>query len=92
MRALNMMVSDVFANEFSQVRLTQRDNPVEALFFDRADEAFDKGVQVWAATRQATLSRCTLKENPKDICRSSFGTLRDQPLSRSLERSATLVS
>ncbi len=26
MRALNMIVGDVFANEFSQVRLTQRDN------------------------------------------------------------------
>ena len=42
MRALNMIVSDVFADEFSQVRLTQRDDAVEAFFFDRADEAFDE--------------------------------------------------
>ncbi len=46
MRALNMIVSDVLANEFSQVRLTQRDNPVEALLFDRADEAFPLDCQV----------------------------------------------
>ncbi len=56
MRALYMVVGNVLVDEFSQVRLTQRDNAVEALFFDRADEPFDEGVQVWAATRQA--NRC----------------------------------
>ncbi len=44
MRALNMIVNHVLADEFSQVRLTQRNNSVEAFLFDRADEAFDEGV------------------------------------------------
>ncbi len=57
MRALNMIMSDVFADEFSQVCLTQRDNAVEALLFDRADEAFYEGVQVGAAARQANRFR-----------------------------------
>ena len=34
MRALNMIVSDVLADELSQVRLTQRDDVVEAFLFD----------------------------------------------------------
>ncbi len=41
MRALYVVVSDVFADEFSQVLLAQRDDAVEGLLFDRADEAFD---------------------------------------------------
>ena len=44
MRALYMVVGNVLADEFSQVRLTQRDDAVEALLFDRANEAFDEGV------------------------------------------------
>ena len=44
MRALCMVVIHVLADEFSQVRLTQRDDAVEAFFFDRADEAFDERV------------------------------------------------
>ena len=39
MRALCVVMSDVLADEFSQVLLTQRDDAVEALLFDRADEA-----------------------------------------------------
>jgi len=42
MRALNMIVIHVLADEFSQVRLTQRDDAVEALLFDRTDEAFNQ--------------------------------------------------
>jgi len=34
MRALYVVVSDVLADEFSQVYLTQRDDAVEALLFD----------------------------------------------------------
>ncbi len=50
MRALCVVMSDVLADEFSQVLLTQRDDAVEALLFDRADEAFDERVQVGTAT------------------------------------------
>jgi hypothetical protein len=53
MRALYVVMNHVLADEFSQVRLTQRDDAVEALLLDRADEALDESVQVWAATRQA---------------------------------------
>ena len=53
MRALYMVVSHVLADEFSQVRLTERDDAVETLLLDRADEAFDERVQVGTATRQA---------------------------------------
>ena len=35
MRALCMVMSHVLADEFSQVRLTQRDDAVEAFLFDR---------------------------------------------------------
>ena len=51
MRALCMVMSDVLADEFSQVRLTQRDDAVEALLFDRADEAFDEGARLRARRR-----------------------------------------
>jgi hypothetical protein len=34
MRALYVVVRDVLADEFSQVRLTQRDDAVETLLFD----------------------------------------------------------
>ncbi len=34
MRALYVVVSDVLSDEFSQVRLTQRDDAVETLLFD----------------------------------------------------------
>jgi hypothetical protein len=44
MRALCVVVSHVLADEFSQVRLTQRDDAVETLLFDRADKAFNEGV------------------------------------------------
>ena len=46
MRALCVVVSHVLADEFSQVRLTERDDAVETLLFDRTDEAFDEGVQI----------------------------------------------
>ena len=51
MRALDMVMNHVLADEFSQVRLTQRDDAVEALLLDRADEALDEGVQIGAASR-----------------------------------------
>ena len=57
MRALCVVVSHVLADEFSQVRLTQRDDAVEAFLFDRADETFDERVQVGAAKRQANRLR-----------------------------------
>jgi hypothetical protein len=62
MRALNMIVSHVLADEFPRVRLTQRDNSVEALLFDRADEAFDERVQVGAATWRVFKSMTTRAE------------------------------
>jgi hypothetical protein len=51
MRALRVVVSHVLADEFSQGRLTQRDNAVETILFDRTDEASDKRFQVGAAAR-----------------------------------------
>jgi hypothetical protein len=45
-RALCIIVSHILADEFSQMRLTQRDDAVEALLFDRADESFDEGVGI----------------------------------------------
>ncbi len=51
MRALYVVVGDVLADEFSQVRLAKRDDAVKAFLFDRADEAFDESVQVGAAAR-----------------------------------------
>jgi len=39
MRALYVVVGNVLVDEFSQVRLTQRDDAVEALLFDRANQA-----------------------------------------------------
>jgi len=50
MRALNVVVKLVLADEFSQVRLTQRDDAVEAFLFDRAD-----------ASEDPILSRCNGK-------------------------------
>ena len=51
MRALCMIVSHVLVDEFSQVRLAQRDNAAEAFLFDRSNETFDERVQVGAAAR-----------------------------------------
>ena len=44
MRALHVVMSHVLADEFSQVRLAERDDAVEALLFDRTNEPFDEGV------------------------------------------------
>ncbi len=57
MGTLCVVVSHVRADEFSQVRLAQRDNAVEAFLFDRSNEAFDERVQVGTATRQANRFR-----------------------------------
>jgi len=46
MRALDVVMKHVFSDELSQVRLAERDDAVETLLFDRADETFDEGVQV----------------------------------------------
>jgi hypothetical protein len=39
MRAIDMVLTHVLADEFSQVRLAQRDDAVETLLFDRDDES-----------------------------------------------------
>ncbi len=63
MWALDVVMSDVLADEFSQVRLTERDDAVETVLLDRADEAFDERVP----------SKCW---NTPNIRRFNFGTLR----------------
>ena len=57
MRALHVVMSHVLADEFSQVRHAQRDDAVETLLFDRADEALDESVQVGATPWQANFSQ-----------------------------------
>ncbi len=58
-RALYVVVSHVLADEFSQVRLTERDDTVETVLLDRADEAFDErsGWDCDAAGEQVSLRR-----------------------------------
>jgi hypothetical protein len=63
MRALYMVVSHVLTDEFSQVRLAERDDAVETVLLDRADKAFDERVQVGTATRQANRFRSGVPEH-----------------------------
>jgi hypothetical protein len=78
MRALCMVVSYVLANEFSQVRLTQRDDAVEAFLFDRAYKAFDECVQVWASSRQANRLHTGVPEHVADIGSKDRVAIHDQ--------------
>ena len=50
-RAFCVVMNHDLADEFSQVRLTQRDDTVQALLFDRADETLDEGVQIGTTSR-----------------------------------------
>jgi len=74
---LYVVVSDVLVDELSQVCLTQRDDAVETLLFDRADEAFDKGVQVGAAPRQASRLHSGVSEHVPDVGSEYRGTIHD---------------
>ena len=60
---LYMVLGHVLSDEFSQVRLTERDDAVETVLLDRADEAFDERVQVGTATRQANRFRSGAPEH-----------------------------
>ena len=66
MRPLYVVVSDVLTDELPQVRLTQRDDAVETLLFDRTNEPVDEGAQVWAATRQTNRFRSRVPEHVPD--------------------------
>jgi len=46
MRALYVAMNHVLADEFSQMLLTQRDDAIETLLPDRANEALDESVGV----------------------------------------------
>jgi hypothetical protein len=62
-RAIYVVVSHVLADEISQVRLTEWDDAVEALFFDRSNEAFDERAQIRAATRHMYRFRSGVPEH-----------------------------
>jgi hypothetical protein len=49
MRVPHVAMSDVLANGLSQVRLTERDDAVETLLLDWANNAFDEGVRMGTA-------------------------------------------
>ena len=72
MRALRVVVSHVLADKFSQMRLTQRDDAVEAFLFDRTDEAFDESVQVGAAACLTRSRTRTVKIGSRSMMRCVF--------------------
>ena len=78
MRAFHVVMSRVLADEFTQVYLTQRDDAVEALLLDRADEALDESVQVWAATRQANRFRSGVTEHAPNTGSEDRITIHDE--------------
>ena len=63
MRPFVVVVTDELRNGVPKVPVSQRDQPVEALFLDGADEAFGMGIRVRSAVRRlnyAHTRRCEL--------------------------------